>query len=137
MTIDRMDRISELIKREISVILQTELNDPRTDGVTITKVEVSRDLRNAKVFYVPSGVDGNADSIARGLKSCSSFVRGELSRRIAMKFTPYLTFFEDSKAEKEGSIDKIFDVVEKELGIEGETDGETNDETDDERMSDE
>jgi ribosome-binding factor A len=132
--IDRMDRISELIKREISVILQTELNDPRTDGITITKVEVSRDLRSAKVFYVPFGDSANAESVARGLKSSSSFVRGELSRRIAMKFTPFLTFFEDSEAEKDGSIDRIFDVVEKELA-EG-TDSEDSD-SEDERMDNE
>ena len=48
--IDRMERVQKLLKRKISVILQSEINDPRVKHVTILKVEVSRDLREARVF---------------------------------------------------------------------------------------
>ena len=111
---DRMSRICEMLKREISVIVQTELNDPRVHDMTITKVDVSRDLRVAKVICLLSGDEKENAAILKGLKSAAGFIRGQLGRSVEMKFVPGLTFVEDKEEDEDRSIDKIFERVEKE-----------------------
>ncbi|MFH1846247.1 MAG: 30S ribosome-binding factor RbfA [Candidatus Omnitrophota bacterium] len=113
---DRMDRISQQMCREIIVILQSDIDDPRIEDVSITKVEVTRDLRNAKIFYVISEErEENAkDDINKGLRSAACFIRGKLAERIVMKFMPKLLFVEDLNEEKKESIDRIFKQIEKE-----------------------
>jgi len=111
---DRMDRVAELIKREISVILREDINDPRVNDVTVTRVEVTRDLRLAKVYYVVSVDENEKKDIENRLKRVCSFIRGELAERISLKFTPCLSFREDKADERKKSIDSIFDRIETE-----------------------
>ncbi len=113
---DRMDRVAELIKREISVILREDINDPRVNDVTVTRVEVTRDLRLAKVYYVVSADENEKKDIEKGLKRAGSFIRGELAERISLKFIPCLSFREDKPDEQKESIDSILDRIEKEQG---------------------
>lgn len=124
--IDRMDRVQQLLKREISVILQSEINDPRVRHVSILKVEVSRDLRNAKVFCEIDAGENEKKSILKGLKSAGGFIRGELAERIELKFIPRLSFVEDRSAERKESMDKLFEKIEEEHNWEstGETEGQ-------------
>jgi ribosome-binding factor A len=112
--IDRMDRVSETIKREVSRILQEKINDPRISGMSITKVDVSRDLRNAKVYFLKFSDEVDIKEIEKVLKRAASFIRGELARRVSMKFTPRLTFREDKAEEAEENIERTFDIVEEE-----------------------
>ncbi len=112
--IDRMARVEAMIKREISSILQEEVNDPRARDVSITKVEVTRDLKLAKVFYIPSCGDNKKEDVARGLKRSASFIRHELAERISLKFIPRISFREDVAEEKKEKIDSIFDRIRKE-----------------------
>ena len=112
--IDRMDRVSEAIKREISIILQEKTSDPRIKGLSITKVKVSRDLRTAKVYYIKFSDEDQIHEIEKVLKKAAKYIRGELARRISMKFTPSLTFREDKEEEAEENIERTFEAVEKE-----------------------
>jgi len=114
--IDRMDRVSETIKREISVILQEETNDPRVSNVTVSEVRVSRDLRSARVLCVLYGPRAGRRETMKGLRRSGSFIRGELARRLTMKYTPRLTFVEDTSAERKESIDGIFRKIKEERG---------------------
>jgi ribosome-binding factor A len=111
---DRMDRVAEAIKREISVILQDEINDPRVRHVTITRVEVTRDLALAKVFYLISAGENERGDIMKGLKSASSFIRSELAKKTSMKFTPRISFREDKAKKEEEAVENIFKKIEKE-----------------------
>jgi len=111
---DRMDRVVRMMKREISVILLEEINDPRIQHVTITRIEVTRDLRLAKVFCTISTDEKGKRDVMKGLNSASSFVRGELAKRMSMKFTPSISFWEDREPEREEAIDSIFEQIEKE-----------------------
>lgn len=113
---DRMDRVSESLKREISIILQGETNDPRVSNVTVSEVRVSRDLKSARVLCLLYGPMSGKRETMKGLKRAGSFVRGELSRRLEMKYTPRLTFVEDLSAESNESIDSIFKKIHEELG---------------------
>ena len=91
--IDRMDRLSKMILREVSVILEEEINDPRVRHVTISKVELARDLRSAKIFYTLPPEETEKEEVAKGLRSASGFIRGELARRVVMKFSPRIVSF--------------------------------------------
>ncbi|MGB3082360.1 MAG: 30S ribosome-binding factor RbfA, partial [Candidatus Omnitrophota bacterium] len=107
--IDRMDRVSEAIKREISLILQEKIKDPRISGLSITKVEVSRDLRTAKAYFLKFSDEHEIQVIEKILKRAASFIRSELAGRAKMKFTPKLTFLEDKEEEAEENIERTFD----------------------------
>ncbi|MFC1549202.1 30S ribosome-binding factor RbfA, partial [Candidatus Omnitrophota bacterium] len=115
---DRMDRVQKMMMREISVILQNDINDPRVRDVTITRVEVTRDLREAKAFYVLPEEESNKEEVATGLRHSASFVRKELAERITLKYIPRISFREDKKKEREESVDRLFTKIEEELGIE-------------------
>ncbi len=114
--VDRMDRVAETIKREVSSILQEDVNDPRVRQVTVTRVEVTRDLRQARVFYVTFVDESVKNDVKEGLKRAGSFVRGELARRISMKFIPRISFREDREHQRNETMSDVFKRVEKELG---------------------
>jgi ribosome-binding factor A len=112
---DRMDRVCEGIKRELSLILQEKIDDPRLKDVSITRVDVSRDLRTAKVYYIGLEDEDEKNYIGKAFKRAGSFMRAELAKRVNMKFTPRLNFFEDKEEELEERIEKTFNRIEEEL----------------------
>ncbi|MGB2600876.1 MAG: 30S ribosome-binding factor RbfA [Candidatus Omnitrophota bacterium] len=119
-----MDRLQKMVEREISVILQEDIEDPRVSHVTITRVEMTRDLRLAKVFYVTDSEEFTSEEVAKGLKSSGGFVRKELAERITLKYIPRILFREDKETKREESMDRLFSKIEEELGIEtDETEG--------------
>ena len=81
-TFKRADRVSDQMKQEIADILMRKIKDPRIGFVTITDVEVTDDLKNAKVFV--SIYDGDKETTLKGLKSASPFIRAELGRRMRL-----------------------------------------------------
>ena len=105
--IDRVNRVSEMLKREIAAILAGKINDPRIRKVTVTRVEVSRDLRACKVFCILNAQEIELKNIMAGLKSSTKFIQGELARTIELKFIPKLTFINDQSYEKEESLDLL------------------------------
>lgn len=110
---DRMKRISEMLKREISFIMQSDIDDPRVREVTVTKVDVSRDLRNATVFCLLSPDEKDKGSIFKGLKSAGGYIRGVLAGRVELKFVPRISFAEECQ-DKDRSLDSIFEKIEAE-----------------------
>ena len=112
---DRMSRVDEALKREIMTILQEEVDDPRINRVMITSVEVTRDMSLAKVFYIPIEEEAVQKEAARGLKSASGFIRGELAKRLPMKKVPRLSFRQDRTEERQKAIDELFDKIQDEL----------------------
>jgi ribosome-binding factor A len=91
-----MERVNEQIKRAISQIMQEHLNDPRLAFVSIVRVEVSKDLRNGKVFFSVLGSESQVKSAQLALQKAAHLIRRELGRRIEMRFTPELLFKYDS-----------------------------------------
>lgn len=111
---DRMDRVAELIKREVSVIINEEANNPDIEHVTVTRIEVSRDMREAKVFCVDYSSEKMSQVTLKSLKSAAKFIRGKIAERLSLKFTPRLSFFEDLRERKEESIDELFEKIAQE-----------------------
>lgn len=98
----RTSRVSELLREEISDLVQRDLKDPRLEGalLSITEVEVSGDLRNAVVFVSHLGTAEERDEALAGLQSAASYLERELRRRLRMRRTPSLTFRFDPSIER-------------------------------------
>lgn len=109
----RTERIGDQIRGEISDIIVRRLNDPRIGFVTITAVEVSEDLRHAKVFVSVYGDEKARVQTMKGLHSASGFVRGEIGHRLKIKFTPEIVFKLDTSMDKADEVLSILDEIEK------------------------
>ncbi|MFC1529014.1 30S ribosome-binding factor RbfA [Candidatus Latescibacterota bacterium] len=107
----RSDRVSALIKREISIIIDQELRDFIKNMVTVTDVEMSRDLKNAKVFVSVLGSEGEIKSSLAALNSVSHSIREQLKVRIILKYFPRISFFYDSSTVYGMHIDKLLDEI--------------------------
>lgn len=88
----RPERLAEAIKKEISELLREELKDPRIGFVTITAVEVSKDLRYANIFASVFGEPSDQKATIEALQKAQGFIRGELGKRIRLRYTPEITF---------------------------------------------
>ena len=107
----RSERVGDQIRMEIADILMTKVKDPRIGFATVTAVDVSDDLRNAKVFISVMGTD--AAKSFQGLENARSFIRSELGRRLKLRFVPELTFHEDHTAEEAAKIFKLMEKVKE------------------------
>ena len=94
----RVARVAALIKREVSQMLLSEIKDDRVGAgmVSVTEVEVSGDLQHAKIFVSIYGTEEARLETLAGLESAVNFVRKELGRRIQLRRTPTVKFFENS-----------------------------------------
>lgn len=97
----RSRRVGEQIQRELAELVQRELKDPRLGMVTISAVEVSRDMSVAKVFFTVFGDENHdAKSSLEALASASGFLRRELGHRMRLRSVPELRFHYDHSIEK-------------------------------------
>lgn len=117
MDYSRTDRVADRIREEIAEILTRRVKDPRIGFITVTAVEVSHDLRNAKVFVTVYGDEDHRKAGLKGVQSAARFIRGELGKRLQMKFTPELLFREDT------TVDKANRVLELLAGLQGKPEG--------------
>jgi len=97
--VDRIERVNETMKREISLIVQQELSDPRLALITISRAEVSRDLQHAKIYFSALGDEARAVHAQDGLDSAKGLIRRTVAKRLRMKFTPELIFIHDKSVE--------------------------------------
>jgi ribosome-binding factor A len=112
--VHRQERLGELIAAELSELLRTRVKDPRVGFASITHVEVSGDLRHAKVFV---SVMGNAEEQAetmKALRHASGFLRHELATRIVLRYMPELVFKLDTSIEEGARILALIQQVEQE-----------------------
>lgn len=103
----RADRVADVIRRELADLLQRRIKDPRLNRVTVTGVEMTDDLRHARVFYCFLGESGEREAVAQGLARARGFIRRELGQRIYLKFMPNLDFRYDQSFEYGDKIERI------------------------------
>ncbi len=96
----RPHRVADLLHHEIAWVLQRRIKDPRIGFVTLTGVEVTADLRRARVYYTVLGQEAEREETARGLRSASPFIRRALGRRLRLRVIPELEFVYDSATER-------------------------------------
>ena len=94
----RTERLNHLIQAEISDLLRKHINDPRLNGlISVTGVEISNDLKNAKISVSTLGGSPDRDEVLKGFNSAAGFLRRELAHRLNIRVTPELSFeFDDS-----------------------------------------
>ena len=108
---DRIDRVNEQIKREIGVIIQQELADPRLRFVTITNVDVSRDLRTAKVYFSALGENSAAQAAKKALESAAGTIRRYVGGHIKMRYTPEFHFIHDRSVEFSARVEQTLTEI--------------------------
>ncbi|MGH2348616.1 MAG: 30S ribosome-binding factor RbfA [bacterium] len=96
----RAQRLQEFLKAELSQIIQQQLKDPRIGFVSITDVEVSQDLRHARVFVSVLGDEDAKEQTMAGLHSAQGFIRGEVARRMRTRYAPEIAFKLDQSIER-------------------------------------
>ena len=104
----RQEKLGELIAIELSDLLRTRVKDPRVGFASITRVEVSGDLRHAKIFVSVLGNEQEQQDTIRALKHATGFLRHELASRLTLRFMPELVFKLDSSI-REGA--RILDLI--------------------------
>jgi ribosome-binding factor A len=127
----RERRVAEELRRVLSELIRRELKDPRVEGLTITEVEVARDLSHATVFYTPLDPEADRDAVQQGLERAAGFLRSKLARRMSTRTVPKLNFRFDTAIEqgdRMGQILSDLDLGEPGLGADAETDTEGADE---------
>ena len=109
----RIDRINELLRQEISQLLSRQIKDPRLRGViSITAVQTSNDLRNAKVLLSVMGDQSAKQTALDGIQSAATFLRRELRDRLTLRYTPFLTFALDDTLEEADHLLQIMDQIQ-------------------------
>ena len=116
----RVDKLQELIKQEVSDIIFRELKDPRIGFVTVTDVECTGDLREAKIYVSVMGEESKVKDTLHGLASSLGFIRRELGHRIRLRFTPEISFHLDKSLDYSDHIHKLLLSVEEQSRAEDE-----------------
>jgi ribosome-binding factor A len=111
----RTDRVADLMQREIADILLKEVKDPRVQFVTITAVRLSKDLRNARVFFTSLQEGEALENVTEGLRHAAGFVQRKIGGRLQLRNTPHITFAYDSSFETGAHMDKILREIEEQL----------------------
>lgn len=91
----RVARVAEAVREQVSTSILFELKDPRVKNVTVTRVEVSGDLRNAKVYVSIMGSEKEQSLTMHGLNSARGFLQAKVADRVKTRYTPQLTFVLD------------------------------------------
>ncbi len=108
----RTDRINGLLRQEISQLLSREIKDPRLNGIiSITQVQTSSDLRNARVYLSVMGDREAQESALDGIQSAAAFLRRELRERLKLRYIPFLKFTLDDSLENADAVLRIMDSI--------------------------
>lgn len=111
MTSRRVLKAAQAVREVVSMAILTDLKDPRIEGVTVTYVEVSGDMRVAKVHVSVMGDDAAGELCLHGLQSAAGYLQKKIARRINTKYTPRLRFQLDMGVKKSIAIEKMLKEV--------------------------
>ena len=107
----RIARLNEQLKREISELIRIQVRDPRVGLVTITGVDVARDLGSAKVYVRSQGTPEEVESTLEGLGAAAPFLRTALGRILSVRRVPELRFRTDRSYEHAQRIEQVLSEV--------------------------
>lgn len=113
----RTDRVADSLKKELAQLIHRSMNDPRVEGVSITDVEVSRDLAHAKVFVTVIGKDNikEAQPAMDSLNKAAGYLRSSIAKDDRMRSVPKLRFFYDDTLSKGRHISDLIDRAVSEI----------------------
>jgi ribosome-binding factor A len=112
----RQDQLGEVIAEELSDLIRTRMKDPRIGFASVTTVEVSADLRHAKVFISVMGSPEDQQATIRALDHANGFLRHELAQRLTIRYTPEIIFRLDESIERGARVLELMRQVHDEAG---------------------
>ncbi|GER89169.1 ribosome-binding factor A [Dictyobacter vulcani] len=110
----RQEKLGELMTADLSELIRTRVKDPRVGFASITRVEVSGDLRHARVFVSVMGTPEEQAETMKGLRNASGYLRHELATRLTLRYMPDLSFKLDTSIEEGARILGLISRVEQE-----------------------
>ncbi len=116
MTQYRAERLQGLLQKELSDIIHSSLKDPRVGFVSVTAVEVSRDLRHVKAFVSVMGNQGEQEETVAVLNKAADYIRTEIGKRVRLRHTPEIIFRLDRSIEHGTHINALLRRLEEEEG---------------------
>lgn len=105
----RANRVGEQLKKELGEVFQRELKDPRIGFLTVTAVEMSGDLQQAKVYISVLGSEEQKENSLQAIAKASGFIRSEVGKRIRLRHTPELVFKFDESIDYGSKIEKMLE----------------------------
>jgi ribosome-binding factor A len=109
----RASRVSDLVKREVADLLMRRVKDPRVKAITITGVDVSKDLRYAKVYFSLIGDEKDIRLAQAGLDSAKGFIKREIGLRLELKHVPDIAFKHDPSLEEGSRMEKLLQKIKE------------------------
>lgn len=103
----RPERLAESLKTEIAEVVGFEMDDPRLETVTVTDVEVSPDLRDAKVYVLIRGDENEVKEALSSLRNAATFVRQQVAMNLDLRFAPHVHFVRDDAEENAARVGEI------------------------------
>jgi ribosome-binding factor A len=114
---NRVRRVAEQIKKDVSAIIAADIKDPRVASLTsVTDVELSKDLRYASIYVSIYGEEAEKEKTLQALIRAAGFIRGEIGRRIRLRYTPEINFFMDNSLEYGAHIERVIKSLNEETG---------------------
>jgi ribosome-binding factor A len=106
---DRATRLADQIFQVVSQVCYSELSDPRLNGVQITQVRMTKDLRTARIFFHVADSDKEKElTVIQALKRAQGYLKRAVAREIEMKYVPDFDFFYDNTSDVHDRIEEIF-----------------------------
>jgi len=113
-------RVGDQILKEIAILLLNRVKDPRVQGVTVTGIKLSNDLRIGTVFFSIIGDRSEVERALAGLNSAKGFIKREIGFRMKLRYIPELRFMYDPSLESGTHLDRIFEEIHKNEGVDRE-----------------
>jgi ribosome-binding factor A len=107
----RADRVEGLVQKELSALLLAKIKDPRLHLVTITRVNVTNDLRSAQVYFSVTEGKERRLGVLEGFKSAAGYLKRELSRRLGLRYMPELKFVYDESFDQAANLNRILKTI--------------------------
>jgi len=111
MDYQRSDRIGDLLIEVISDLLRKEIRDPRIGAVTLTGAKVSKDLRQARIYFNVLGRPEQQKDVLAGLKSATGFIRTKVAKQLNLRFVPAIEFIYDETEDEAQRIEGLLKQV--------------------------
>jgi ribosome-binding factor A len=105
----RPERLAEILREDITEVVGFELVDPRLQSVTVTDIQVSENLRDAKVYVLVEGGENEIRETMKGLQHAATFVRQQVAMNLSLRYVPHLHFVRDTAEENASRVGEILE----------------------------
>jgi ribosome-binding factor A len=109
--VKRAVRVGDTILKEVALLLLRKVRDPRVEGVTVTGVRMSDDLRQARIYYSVLGEKSRVNRVQAGLDSAKGYIKREIGTRMALRYVPEIKFIYDPTLDLGSRMDMLFERI--------------------------